>query len=61
MKVLKKGYEKEVICPHCKATLLYINTDVHLGSDIEGDYECYVECPECKTHIQVNQIYFNRK
>ena len=53
MKVLKRGFEKEITCPRCEAVLLYVNTDEHLGCDIEGDYEHYVICPECKTHINV--------
>lgn len=59
MKVLRKGYEKEVTCPRCKAVLLYLNEDVHLGYDIEGDYEHYVICPECGNHVNVEMKHFS--
>ena len=52
MRVIKKGYEKEAICPKCKATLLYTSDDIHLVGDMEGDYDYCVKCPECLTNIK---------
>ena len=47
MKIIRRGYEKEVICPKCKALLCYISKDIHLVGDMEGNNNYCVKCPEC--------------
>ena len=54
MKVVRKGYEKEIICPRCKSLLLYTNRDIRLVGDMESNYNYCVKCPECKNQINVN-------
>ena len=53
MKVIRKGYEKEIICPKCGALLLYVQQDIHLIGDMEGDYSYCVKCPECNNNIKI--------
>ena len=61
MKVLRKGFEKEVTCPKCKAVLLYVKQDIHLIGDMENDYNYCVKCPECGTEIPVSEAGDNIK
>jgi DNA-directed RNA polymerase subunit RPC12/RpoP len=53
MKIIKRGVEKEIICPKCHSTLLYDIEDVHLAGDMEGEYNYCVTCPECGERIVV--------
>lgn len=47
MRVLRKGYEKVVVCPKCQAVLLYTSTDIRSVGDMEGnEYHC-IECLDC--------------
>lgn len=54
MKVLRKGFEKEVTCHRCKAVLLYTHQDIDYVGNMEGEWNCYcVKCPECNEQIPV--------
>jgi len=53
MKVIRKGFEKEVVCPKCKSLLYYVIQDIHLIGDMEGEYSYCIKCPECKKEIKV--------
>lgn len=53
MKVIQHGYEKEVVCPKCKATIVYDSSDIHLVGDMEGDWDYCVTCPDCGKNIRV--------
>ena len=53
MKVIRRGYEKEIICTKCKSLLYYVNEDVHKVRDDEGNYKHYVKCPVCGEMIKV--------
>lgn len=37
MKLVKYGYEKEVTCSKCRATLLYVPQDVYHTSDLGNE------------------------
>ena len=53
MKIIRKGYEKEVTCPRCKALLYYVTKDIHLVEDMEGNDDYCVRCPECGKEIKI--------
>lgn len=53
MKVICKGYEREVVCTGCKALLYYTPQDVHYVGDLESEYRNCVKCPECDTEIEI--------
>lgn len=53
MKIIRKGYEKEVTCPGCKALLYYVTKDIHLVGDMEGNNDYCVRCPECEKEIKI--------
>ena len=59
MKVLKEGnwhqkWEEELLCsePHCGATLLADESDLH-PVDYSDTNNFYVECPVCGTHVKL--------
>ena len=60
MKIIRKGCEKEVICPKCKALLYYVTKDIHLVGDMEGNYNYCVKCPECGKEIKVIYTYIDK-
>lgn len=42
--------EDELLCPYCKGEGFEVGTQVHYsagGHFIEGEEECYIDCPEC--------------
>lgn len=49
MKVIKKAYEKEIVCPKCGSVLYYVRQDVNFANN-----EMFIVCPECKKSIGVN-------
>ncbi len=53
MKIIKRGYEKEVTCPQCKDLLLYDSNDMHFFTDMESDTYLCVTCPDCGNEIKV--------
>ena len=53
MKIIRRSYEKEVTCPQCEALLYYVNKDIHLVGDMEGNNNYCVKCPECRKEIKV--------
>lgn len=53
MKVIQRGYEREVTCPKCKAKLVYENIDIREGFDTESDYICFVVCPDCEHRVTI--------
>ena len=63
VRVISKGPDKsvvkEVICRHCGAVLEYVPRDIKHKTyrDLTGstDDYCWIECPECSTHIQVSE------
>ena len=54
MKVIRHGYEKEVVCPKCKASIVYESSDVHMVGDMEGEYFPSVKCPDCNHYIELS-------
>jgi len=61
MKVIRKGYEKEITCPKCGSLLLYVQEDIDLVGDMEGEYSYYVRCPECNNNIKIKEMNYERK
>ena len=55
MKVVHKGYGREIICPRCKSLLFYVNQDIHLVGDMETNYDYCVKCPECNNQIKIER------
>jgi len=53
MKIIRKGFEREVTCPRCKALLSYVTKDIHLVGDMESNYSYCVKCPECGKEIEL--------
>lgn len=53
MKVIKKSFETQITCPKCNSELLYVSKDIHLVSDMEGNCDYCVTCPECGKNIKV--------
>ena len=53
MRVIKKGFEREITCPYCWAILYYTTHDMHISGDLEGDYYYGVDCPECGKIIRI--------
>ena len=52
MRVIKKGNEREKVCPYCKSTLLYTVLDVH-DVVINGSWKNCIVCPECDKNIEI--------
>lgn len=55
MRIIRKGCEKEIVCPKCKSLLYYVNSDIHLIGDMEGEYNYCVKCQECGKQIIINK------
>lgn len=53
MRVIKRGNEREVKCPKCRALLYYTTSDIEITGDLESDYYHSVRCPECQYVIKI--------
>lgn len=53
MRVIRKGIEKEIICPCCNSFLYYKETDIISRTDSKGNYFPIVVCPECYEKIKI--------
>lgn len=53
MRVIRRGNEREVECPKCRALLYYTTSDIEFVGDLEGNYYHSVRCPECQHSIKI--------
>ena len=57
MEVIKPSIYKrmyEVVCDNCDATLLFRGDEVSFYEDDHAVFSCFVECPECYTHLYMD-------
>ena len=53
-------YNYTVICPCCHTALNFGKDDVYMDKDAGLIHHEYIDCPECREKIQLNDDYYFR-